>query len=164
MREQYWINEEPTQLNYSQLIDFCARRCLRFSLAMQRPRQFSSLCYEFLDKLEDNLIEKRKQTEWPGTKLTRTEACVYWYRVNRSLVDQIKNATNGLYEWSVPDLPEDPAFYYPDDGALLRTSSHERFAFIILDHSDFEAFQKEVPNVHLTRESLHKCSGSDINR
>src|ERR1700722_13525635 len=128
-REQYWINEEPRQLSYLQLIDFCAKRCPKFSLAMQRPRQFSGSCYEFLETLKDNLNEIRKQTEWPGTKLTRTQTFIYWYRVNSSLVDRIKNIANGLYEWRVPDLPEDPAFYYSDDGVQLGTSSHERFAF-----------------------------------
>jgi hypothetical protein len=150
-REKYWIDGDPAGSSYAELIEFCAKRCPKFSLAIQRPRQFSALCHEFLDTLNDNLIEVRKQTEWPGTKLTRSQASIHWYRVNGSLIERIKKATTSLYAWSAPDLPEDPAFYCLDECALLGTSSHERFAFVNLDDNDYGAFRKEVPDVHLIR-------------
>ena len=151
-KKKYWIAAEPTGSSYSRLIDFCAKRCPKCTLVVQRPQRFSATRDHFLETLKEHLIEISKQAEWPGTKLTRSLASVHWYSVNRDLVNRIKETTNGLYEWAAPDLPEDLAFYSVDGVALLGTSSHERFAFLVLEDRDLEDFQTEVPNLSLNTE------------
>jgi hypothetical protein len=148
-RNKYWIYEEPSGADYAELIDFCARRCSKCTFVLQRPQQFAVNCYHFLDGLNPQLIKVANQMEWPGTKLTRSQAPVYWYRVTPELIAQIKTTVDGLYDWAVPNLPEDIALYWPDDTALLGTSSHERFAFVNLSNGEVEEFRHEVQSLHI---------------
>jgi hypothetical protein len=82
------------------------------TLVIQRQLQVSVRCHDSLQQLEKDLLEVRKQAEWPGTKLTTTQAFVYWYRTNKHVADLIKTTADRLYAWHVPDLPEDLAFYF----------------------------------------------------
>jgi hypothetical protein len=74
-----------------------------------------------------------------------------WYRVTPELIAVLKTKVSSLYEWAVPDLPEDLALYWPDGSALLGTSSHERFAFLNLTEKGIDEFKQEVPGVRLSK-------------
>ncbi len=150
-RDKVWISREPTGRGYSLLIEFCAKRCPKCTFALQRPLQFGQNCHEFLDSLKEHLIEVANQTEWPGTRLMGFSASVYWYRVSPELIAVLKTKVSSLYEWAVPDLPEDLAFYWPDGSALLGSSSHERFAFLNLTEKGIDEFQQEVQDVRLSK-------------
>jgi hypothetical protein len=89
--------------------------------------------------------------EWPGTKLVGHSARVHWYRVTPELIATLKGKVRSLYEWVLPDLPEDLAFYWPDGSPLLGTSSHERFAFVNLSEEEFDEFNQEVPDLRLNK-------------
>jgi hypothetical protein len=150
-RDKSWISREPTGRDYSLLIEVCAKRCPKCTFALQRPQQFGKNCHQFLDSLKEQLIEVANQTEWPGTKLMGFSASVLWYRVTPELIAVLKTKVSSLYEWAVPDLPEDLALYWPDGSALLGTSSHERFAFLNLTEKGIDEFKQEVPGVRLSK-------------
>jgi hypothetical protein len=78
-------------------------------------------------------------------------ARVYWYRVTPELIAALKGKVRSLYEWAVPDLPEDLAFYWPDRSPLLGTSSHERFAFVNLAEKEIGEFKQEAPGLRLNK-------------
>jgi len=107
-----------------------------------------------LDSLKEHLVEVANQMEWPGTRLTLSPAAVYWYRVTPELIAALKTKVRSLYEWAVPDLPEDLAFYRPDGRALLGTSSHERFAFINLTEKELDEFKHELPDLSVGKVPL----------
>jgi hypothetical protein len=67
------------------------------------------------------------------------------------LIGALETTVRGLYEWSVPNLPEDLAFYRPEGSALLGTSSHERFAFINLAEKEIDEFKHELPDLRLSK-------------
>ena len=148
---KYWIVREPTGLDYTQLIEFCAKRCAKFTFVLQRPKQLREGCHQFLDTLKKDLIEVIDQTEWPGTKLTHSAAPVHWFRLTPESIAVLKAKVSSIYEWLVPNLPEDLAFYRPDGSALLGTSSHERFTFINLAEGEPEEFKQEVPGLRLNK-------------
>jgi hypothetical protein len=150
-RSKYWIWREPAGSDYTQLIEFCAKRCPKCTFVLQRPQQFGESCNQFLRTLQENLLEVVSQTEWPGTKLMGFAAPVYWYRLTPKLNAALKAKVSSLYEWAVPDLPEDLAFYWPDGSPLLGTSSHERFAFVNLDEKEIDDLEQEVPNLRLNK-------------
>lgn len=89
--------------------------------------------------------------EWPGTRLMGHSARVHWYRVTPKLIATLKAKVRGLYEWVLPDLPEDLGFYWPDGSPLLGTSSHEQFAFVNLSEQEFDEFSEEVPDLRLNK-------------
>jgi hypothetical protein len=150
-RSKYWIWREPAGKDYAQLIEFCVKRCAKCTFVLQRPLQFGESCHQFLDALKENLLEVVNQTEWPGTKLTGSAAPVRWYRVTPELIAALLAKVSSLYEWAVPDLPEDLAFYWPDGSPLLGTCSHERFAFVNLAEKEIDEFKQEVPGLHLNK-------------
>jgi hypothetical protein len=76
---------------------------------------------------------------------------VHWYRVTPELNAVLRTKVSSLYEWAVPDLPEDLAFYWPGGSALLGSSSHERFAFLNLTEKGIDEFKQEVPGVRLSK-------------
>lgn len=149
--DKYWIYREPVGRDYTRLVEFCAKRSFQCTFVLQRPQQFGDRCCQFLDNLKEHLIEVANQMEWPGTRLTRSPASVYWYRVTPGLIAAVKTAVRGLYEWSIPDLPEDLAFYCSDGNVLLGTSSHERFAFINLTEEEIDDFKHELPELRLSK-------------
>jgi hypothetical protein len=150
-KHTYWIYRQPLGIAYQQLIDFCVKRCPWCTFALQNPQQFEKSCYQYLDSLKENLIEVVDQMEWPGTRLTRSAARVHWYRVTPELAVELKARVSGIYAWELPNLPEDLAFYWPDGGALLGTSSHERFAFTNLSNAEAGDFAREVPALRLNK-------------
>ena len=150
-REKYWIYREPAEKDYAQLLEFCAKRCPKCTLVMEQPQQFGKNCHQFLLSQKEHLIETTNQTEWPGTRLMGHSASVHWYRVTPELIAALKAKVRSLYEWIIPDLPEDLAFYWPDGSPLLGTCSHERFAFVYLSESEFDEFKQEVPDLPLNK-------------
>jgi hypothetical protein len=150
-RSKYWIWREPAGKDYAQLIEFCAKRCDKCTFVLQRPQQFGESCNQFLGTLQENLLEVVSQSEWPGTKLIGSAATVHWYRLTPEFIAALKAKVSSLYEWAVPELPEDLAFYWPDGSALLGTSSHERFAFVNLDQKEIDEFKQEVPGLRLNK-------------
>jgi len=145
--DTYWIYRDPVGKDYTRLIEFCARRSSKCTFALQQPQQFGRSCHQFLDSLKEHLVEVANQMEWPGTRLMLSPAAVYWYRVTPELIAALKTKVRSFYEWAVPDLPEDLAFYRPDGRALLGTSSHERFAFINLAEKEIDEFKHELPDL-----------------
>src|SRR6266436_3057547 len=152
-RSKYWIWREPAENDYAQLIEFCAKRCAKctFVLRGRGSLQFGKNCQQFLASQKVHLLEVADQTEWPGTRLMGHTARVYWYHVTSELIASLKAKVRSLYEWAVPDLPEDLAFYWPDGSALLGTCSHERFAFVNLAEKEVDEFKQEVPGLSLNK-------------
>ncbi len=150
-RSQYWIWQEPAGRDYIQLIEFCAKRSLKCTFVLQRPHQFGESCRQFLDTLKEQLLEVVDQTEWPGTRLTGFAAPVHWFRLTPELISALQAEVSSLYDWAVPDLPEDLAFYWPDSSPLLGTSSHERFAFVNLAEKEIDEFKQGVPGLRLNK-------------
>jgi hypothetical protein len=150
-RSKYWIWREPTGRDYIQLIEFSAKRSAKCTFVLQRPDQFGESCRQFLDTLKEHLREIVNQTEWPGTKLMGSAAPVHWYQLTPELIAALQAKVSSLYDWAVPDLPEDLAFYWPDGSPLLGTSSHERFAFVNLAEKEMDEFKQEVPGLRLNK-------------
>ncbi|MGA9721704.1 MAG: hypothetical protein WBQ86_04560 [Candidatus Binatus sp.] len=150
-RDKYWIYREPAEKDYTQLIELCAKRCPKCTFVMEYPQQFGKNCHQFLASQKEHLIEVADQMEWPGTRLMGHSARVHWYRVTPKLIATLKAKVRGLYEWVLPDLPEDLGFYWPDGSPLLGTSSHEQFAFVNLSEQEFDEFSEEVPDLRLNK-------------
>jgi hypothetical protein len=150
-RDTYWIYRQPSGKDYAQLIEFCAKRCPKCTFTMEHPQQFGKNCDQFLASQKGQLIEVANQMEWPGTRLVSSSARVHWYRVTAELIAALRAKVSSLYDWVLPDLPEDLAFYWADGSPLLGTSSHERFAFINLAEKELDEFKQEVPGLRLNK-------------
>jgi len=76
------ITSEPKNDVYRRLIDLAFDLCDRFTLVVYEETKLDDKGKSILEKLNDHLIEMKKQSEWPGTILCDQFAYVYYYRVS----------------------------------------------------------------------------------
>jgi hypothetical protein len=94
-------------------------------------------------------IEHSRTDRWPGTRLSRGHATVIRYQTSRKALPVLL-ATDSLYDWVHPDLPEDLFFGSGSNDLALVSVTHEREAWL-LDNRYFEELGRSTP---LTPEHL----------
>ena len=90
--------------------------------------------------LQPHLLSETDESDWPGTKLEdgRT-ARVYRYRLHPEVLDVVTAATDHLYGWRLPELPEDIALHRGDGSVFLATVTREEWAALTLDDDERDA-------------------------
>ena len=91
-------------------------------------------------ELEPHLISSSEENEWPGTRLDagRT-ARVYRYRLHPEGLGLMTAATDHLYGWRLPHLPEDIALLRADGSPFLVTVTRDEWAALTLDEAERDA-------------------------
>lgn len=89
-----------------------------------------------LKRLAPFLREKVSSSEWPGTRLLNQRASVFCYNFGVECAQVLKEATNSLYAWQQPDLPEDLCLLFTDGDPWLVTISHERDSYLSLTEEE----------------------------
>ena len=134
--------EEPKGEVYNKLIDLAFESCDMFHIVIRKDMMSNvkkGLKYyqPILNKLEPSLIERKEESEWASTKLSKSTAFVYYYRTTIEAKDVLKELSASLYGWVSPHLPEDLAFF--KKGKLwLASSAHEEWSDIIADEHEVE--------------------------
>jgi hypothetical protein len=83
-------------------------------------------------------FEEKRAMSWPGTTLLKEEAIVHKFVLTDSAVKILARATDNIFGWLAPDLPEDLCVLRPDGTPWLVTIAHEGDAY-------FELSEDEVP-------------------
>jgi hypothetical protein len=100
-----------------------------------------------LGRLQPYLRETKRGSEWPGTVLFGSEATLLRFTLTEPVLQELVNATEGLYGWRQPDLPEDLALIRADGTASLASISHENDAFLELSDTEYQSLAKAVPGL-----------------
>lgn len=116
---------------YQHLIDILAKRCNRFAFVenrqlMENEELRLAAVDELLAPIKSQLIERKVQNEWETTTLGENTAFVYYFLLNDTTAQFLKERTDSLFGWITPELPEDLMFY-DDEQCLLAACSHEGF-------------------------------------
>ena len=93
----------------------------------------------FLNQINSAFIEMKEESEWASTILGDGQtAKVYYYHTKDKHVKRvIKETVNSLYEWEMPDYPEDLSFFKKGE-VWLATSSHERECYLFPNQNESE--------------------------
>jgi hypothetical protein len=90
-----------------------------------------------LAELEPYLVSVADESDWPGTHLDGgATARVHRYRLHPETLDIATAATDRLYGWGPPELPQDIAFVRGDGTPFLATVTQERWAAVTLDEDE----------------------------
>lgn len=124
------ITSEPKNDVYRCLIDLAFDLCDEFTLVLKNDSYLKDNEESILEKLNDHLIEMKKQSEWPGTILGCGFAYVYHYHASLEAREIIKEVSNSLYgSWIWPN-PEDLSFYKSGKPWLVNIA-HEKISYIL---------------------------------
>ncbi len=112
-----------------------------FSFVVREGKDVSKEAIELLESLKLYLIESKKVSEWPGTKLFWEQATLYIFHLNNETAYLLYTSENNLFKWLFPHLPEDLVFY-KNNKPLFVSITHEKEAYFELEDSE-EAFLRD---------------------
>ena len=115
-------------------------------LVVQTRMSIAELGIKLLEALSPRLSRQYKANEWPGTRLLEEQATIHEYVLDGGTVAVLCGATNDLFGWRQPDLPEDLALLRSDGTAWLTSISHERDAYLSLSGEEVEALLALCPD------------------
>lgn len=141
MRKTLEVESEPRGRVYSDLLyrafPWCAELVL---VVVPLPGGVDPLLpggRRVLAELEVHLISATDETEWPGTRLDGGMCGrVHRYRLRPEVLDVVTAATDHLYGWSPPRLPQDIALVRGDGAPFLATVTQEQWAALTLDDEE----------------------------
>lgn len=124
------IVKNPKNEVYRELLDICFQFCDEFQLVLRTDidEDVSDLENE-LKVIQDSFTVMKKESEWASTMLDGATADVYYFKTTENAKAMLKKMSNSLFEWQMPDLPEDLSFYQ-NGKVWMSTSSHEELCFI----------------------------------
>lgn len=138
----YSLNNNPEGQVYKELLDIAFDTCDEFILVQRPDMDFEESAHRIIKLLEPFLIEKRKSRSWPGTTLLEQTADVYRFRTDKEAEKVLLDATQSLYSWVQPKLPEDLCFL-KNQGVWMSNTAHEKQCeFESLSDDDLLRLQK----------------------
>ena len=135
-------------LTYAALVDYALARNHSFSLVWRDQHRFAPSAQEVAERLRPHLEEQHHSDQWPGTRLVGHAAWIRRYRLEEAAADVLKERAS-IYDWLVPDWPEDLAFYLPDGDGWFGSISHEQDAFINDAKIEVQQLLESVPGLEL---------------
>lgn len=154
-RRTYELLEEPRGTTYRKLLSAALVRCDHVLLVVRKTIALGSSGTSLLDRLEQHLISRADQNEWPGTRLSDSTAQVLRYRLTPDSLTVLAEESEGLFAWCQPERPEDPCFMRADATPWLYTVSHEREAFLRIDQDEWSEVTTSIPELRLSLVRLH---------
>ncbi|MBA2176231.1 stage III sporulation protein AH [Halobacillus locisalis] len=132
--------------DYRSLIELASKKCDRFAFVKRRDMMADekvALKYhnEWVKDIQSSFIERKAQSEWPGTQLFGATAYVFYYELNEQTKLFLQSKAHALFDWVSP-LPEDLMFYNGDD-IWLAGCSHERF-IVTEEYKDFNDLMNSI--------------------
>lgn len=152
----YTLVSEPRGELYSKLLFYSLKLCKSFLLVIRPTVAVKNSAKNVIDELKPYLIEKKAQSEWPGTKLMDGEALVYYFHLNEESVKYLSHISDSLYSWLHPDLPEDLCLLRSDNKQWLVTIPHEKDSYIELTEEEKIELQKSIPELKLNEDNFKK--------
>jgi hypothetical protein len=135
-RTQFTLLTEPEGDLYRGLIDYAITDCQVAILVVRHSLSLGLRGRSVLDQLNAFLEHKTESSEWPGTKLLDKTAWVFRYNFGSECATVLKKATNALYSWRQPDLPEDLCLLRGNGTPWLVSIAHEKDSFLYLSQDE----------------------------
>jgi hypothetical protein len=100
-----------------------------------------------LGALEPYVLARAKTDRWPGTELLGTEAERIDFRLEVGSAQILKSATDHLFGWEQPDLPEDLCLLREDGTPWLVTIAHEGDGTFLLTEEELRQLLEAIPDL-----------------
>lgn len=147
-RVAYVFAQEPRDALYRNVLEAGLTYCNQLGLVIYR-RDYESSAQEILESLTPFLTEMKDVHEWPGSRLAHGyTARLGTYQYLLPVKEFLELATDGLFEWQNPDLPDDPHLLREDGSTWLGSTAHEEVAWLeFANTGEFEEFGQMYPDI-----------------
>lgn len=122
------IEDEPIFECYRMLMDYAFKNSKKFFLHVPDGLQVNDSVYNLFSEMKNHLIDVVPSYEFISTEYGEGE--VHIFECNDYTNEIIRNKVTGLYDWRLPELPEDLGFIYENDEDWFTTISHENMGSI----------------------------------
>ena len=123
--------------NYKAMIDLLGTLSAKCGFVIRENAPLSPGGAAVVDRFRRLGAVSKLVTEWPGTVLTcGSNVRLFEIEMNRAVCEALKEASNSLFSWQQPDLPEDLFFYDAHGNVLFSTTAHEGYARVDFDGED----------------------------
>jgi hypothetical protein len=116
-----------------------------FFLLAIYDEQLSQKGKEVLNELASFLYKKEMKTEWPGTIIFGGKITINTYHYVPESILILKKSATRLYQWQMPDLPDDLCLLRSDGSAWLVTIAHESDSYFVLTEDEKLRLLKSMP-------------------
>lgn len=147
MRLVFDVLQEPRGEVLHVLFRALAPRSSSILMVLRDDLGLSQTGQGLLSRLQPHLLERTQGSEWPGTKLLDDEATILRFASSDGVLNELMIASEGLYGWCQPDLPEDLAFIREDGTAILTSICHEHDAYLAISDDEYQSLVVSVPNL-----------------
>jgi hypothetical protein len=142
---RYALTRDLVESEYRELIEVAADRSTHFLCVVREPDWMDPGMVEFLEQVAPHVIAVEERSEWPGTVLLDDFATIYRIHPSPRVTDAVMLATDHLFGWLQPALPEDLSFLHEGGMPWMTTISHENDGYMDLTLEQFDSLTTEIP-------------------
>lgn len=146
-RRVFDIVEEPRGNILQRLMHALGQQASGVLLVLRDGLDLAESGQALLEALSPHLLERKRGSSWPGTTLLTEEATLLRFELGESVLHALIGASEGLYGWQQPRLPEDLAFLRADGTAMLASIAHERDAYLEITDEELDGLTQMVPEL-----------------
>jgi hypothetical protein len=143
------VTDEPSGMVLRAILEFGLEHQMIALLVVRSELGLSQSGETVLERLTPFLIDRREAEEWPGTKLHGGFARVSRFSLGRESASIICAATDHLYGWRQPDLPEDLCILRRNGDPWLITISHEEDCYFRMTSEEKARLLAEKPELEI---------------
>lgn len=144
---KHWdIQREPRGEPYAALIRFAAGHCNQFTFYLT-GMELEPEGLRLLDDLREFLLDARETIESPAN-LFLDAVTMYSYRLDLRSAARILRATDRLYAWQEPELPNDLCLMV-DERPFLTILADERLSYLSLTDDEYQEVVQALPRLRL---------------
>lgn len=148
-RNVYDLKSDPFHDLYRGLVDFALQTCPLGLLVLRPDTELTEEGLSFLASLRPFVESEERSDRWPGTELLWDEATLFYFRLEPGSARLLKAATDHLYGWCHPELPEDLCFLRADREPWLGTIAHEEDGFFQLTEWEMRQLRHALPGLRI---------------
>jgi hypothetical protein len=148
-RATYDLLAEPTGDLYRELLDFAVGQCSTALLVVHNTPALGEHGSTLISQLRPFLRNEDSSDRWPGTELGpgASPVSVYRYDYGPECAELLKQATDRLYGWLQPALPEDLCLLRDDGSEWLVTIAHEHISYLCLSSKERARLMDAIPQL-----------------
>lgn len=141
------VQKNISKAEFVYLLEYISNFAFAFTFVVRSEMEISSDAQLLIKRLGNSLIENKKVSEWPGTKLLDGTAELYKYKLDAISKATLIEIGCGLFDWIQPSMPEDLSFLYQNGQNCLTSISHEKDAWLSINDNEYLDVVKKLDGI-----------------
>ena len=153
------ITKEISGELYYRLIDFAVGKFPLFVFIISWRWRVADSAKEVVEELSPFLVKRFYSREWPGTELYQGQVEVFHYNLTEASAAILKEHTSSLYQWKLPELPEDLSIMRNSEQPWLCNVAHDDFSMLYVTPAEKAELLNAIPELsgYLGEQGKPRC-------